>query len=51
MFRNGILEHGWREKDGGMSMEVKWGCEEVWDLVDEAKERLDLFKDGGSDVA
>ena len=32
-------------------MEVKQGCEEVQDLVDEAKERLDLFKDGGSDVA
>ena len=32
-------------------MEVKQGCEEVQDLVDEAKERLDLFKDGGSDDA
>ena len=24
-----ILEHGWREKDDGMSMGVKYGCEEV----------------------
>ena len=32
-------------------MEVKQGCEEVQDLVDEAKERLDLFKDGGRDDA
>ena len=32
-------------------MEVKQGCEEVQDLVDEAKERLDLFKDGGGDDA
>jgi len=34
MFRNGILEHGWREKDGGMSMEVKYGCRGVQDLED-----------------
>jgi len=39
LFRNGILEDGWRRKDEGVSMEVGQGCEEVQDLVDGAEER------------
>ena len=47
MFRNGILEDGWRKKGEEVGMKVRQGCEEVQDLVDGAKEWrgwLDLFK-------
>ena len=38
MFRNGILEYGWMEKDEGVGMEVKSGCEEVQELENGAEE-------------
>ena len=54
MFRNGILEDGWRKKYEGVGMEVREGCEDVRDLVNEAEEwlrRLGWFKDKRSIVA
>ena len=39
LFRNGILDDGWREKGEGVSMEGGQRCEEVQDLVDGVDER------------
>ena len=49
MFRNGILEDGWREKDEGVGMEVGQGFEVVQGLVDGVERRcrwMNLFKEG-----